>query len=448
MTDFDDYDPPDNSLFDNTTTVGTTSDGETLTTSDGETLTTFEDILRTDRVYKPIERSDHSRERDDTAEALWETQAFIMRTQNQVNGFVEDTQINVNKYVKVARKHVDEYVKDLQSEEQQKARKEMADKAVSVMHAGIGSCNDSVDAVLMRLFDEPLREVEVYPDLDVIDSVSDTMTDEMTLGSELTRLHSRLSDVSAAWRANISGTGYDLAPPSAGTEDSEIYLVPLGEQKGSKSRQEKNPHTSEDREGPETEIKTSDEDEEAEDIEDSTVGSEGDPDPTASETIDAILSSDSDDCDDSVLRFKEALYRRLDEVDKSEPPMPHFGDEKAPSTGVEEIVIEEIVIDLSDADVEDELHNQMPRNEPPIVGRNQQAFYDSGLEPTTALVRKLIDEKLNFVDLTLAHTGHGSFVDCIEYRDDDEVDHIEFVEEPVDNEIQPIDLTMYENIHC
>jgi hypothetical protein len=134
MTAFDDYDPPDNSLFDNTTTVGTTSDGETLTT--------FEDILRSGRVYKPIERSDHSRA--DTVEALWETQAFIMRTQNQVNEYVEVTHSHVNEYANVARKHVDECVKDLRSEEQQKARKEMADKVVSVMRASIGSCNDTV----------------------------------------------------------------------------------------------------------------------------------------------------------------------------------------------------------------------------------------------------------------------------------------------------------------
>jgi hypothetical protein len=286
---------PDTSLIDNTT-VGHSSDLETFTT--------FEEILRQERAWKPIETSDHSfsSRTDSTAEVLWETQALFMRTRSQVDGYTEDAGNKAKEYAKSARSTMDVCIEDFFSDEQKQARADLAVKVASALRAGLGTCHDAVDNLLIRMFDQPLREVEVRP-LDTM-TVNETMTD-MTIDSEITRRETP-----------------HLKRTAQSTRDDEnvVFLIPVEKESsrgGSKAQAWRADSAA--RDEPETDTSAVDE---AVDILDSS----------GSASLGLETNETEDDDDESVLRFKESLYKQYGAEDKAQTLLSSLLDDEVPKS--------------------------------------------------------------------------------------------------------------------
>ena len=235
----------DKALFDNTSTVCTASDGDS-------TLSTFEEI----RAWSQINRgTDQARDGPDSDECTSsDVQALFGRARDQVA----------------------EYADGFFSEEQQQARAEMFSKTLNAVRRGAVACNpESVDSLLIRLFDQPLGVVEVHPEMHVADSltVNETLTDEFTVESEGTRLNrTDTESLQAAQSKKAKSTELLQAAQSKKAKNNALFLVPMDPSKALANTKEFTQGT-------------------------------------------VNLSSDSVD-DESITRFQESLYKRFEEQEK------------------------------------------------------------------------------------------------------------------------------------
>lgn len=271
----------DNALVERSTSfLSTASDLDT-------SFTSFEEILKQDtsRVWTPSE-SAHSRT-DSTSDILWESQAFLMRSTKNMNSYSETVRAKGEEYAKVAqteaakcsaaaKERVQECVEDFFSPAQQQARARVARKTLSFIRMGLGACHDTVDSLLVQIFDQPLREVEVRSELAQADgmSVNESLTDELTIDSALVK------------------RAFDESMPS----ERNMFLVPsnsLSAEEGTRDTTS-TPSTSDD----ENDITLTPQRDEAEDLLDST---------SISERLRRAPSTESDA--ESLRRFKEELYK-------------------------------------------------------------------------------------------------------------------------------------------
>lgn len=111
-----------------------------------------EKVEASDRGVETTEEKPESDKKDQ--DFLWETQVFLMRTRTRMDEVAEATQNSVQETFEVTKGKVELLLEDFFSEEQQQARSAMASQVSETINTSVLSCNDQVDSVLVRFFDE------------------------------------------------------------------------------------------------------------------------------------------------------------------------------------------------------------------------------------------------------------------------------------------------------
>eukprot|EP00934_Nitzschia_sp_Nitz4_P005449 Nitzschia sp. Nitz4//scaffold10_size219509//206403//207728//NITZ4_001465-RA/size219509-processed-gene-0.103-mRNA-1//1//CDS//3329533031//5439//frame0 len=420
------------------------------TESDLDTsFTCFDDILRQDtsRVWT-LSESAHSRT-ESPKDFLQDTQDYLLQSSKQMTEYTESirlkgeeyansTQEKVDNCTEVAHDTVKETVDEFFSPAQNQARAKFGRRAIAMIRNSLGYCHDSIDAILVQIFDQPLREVEVRADLDQLDQtlqVNESLTDELTIDSSLTK------------RAISESIGQE--------EDKNLFLVPSNSAALDQDDSSERPL-----ESIESAI-CEDETEVSQDLTDSdySAGNE-------SEQLDDVLADDSiqdatESDDESVRRFREELYmnHRSEELATMEHDLEEHlqGDDEPvsiPSIDSDIVSIDNVITTKLE---------EFEREGIPIEGsistplRDNRRFQDEAIVDLTGVYQddfltseptfsKSLDHKTKapFVtrhSMTRDLYATAEHIDCCEMEDRDSCETYNYapsIIEPV------IDLTMYE----
>lgn len=99
--------------------------------------------------------------------------------------YVKDAQVKAIGCAVTTKDQVGGYIQAFFSPEQENARAEMVRNAVTIIRTGLSSCHDGVDTLLVKVFDQPVEEVEVRQSIEEGPSVS--FNEDITIDSALKR---------------------------------------------------------------------------------------------------------------------------------------------------------------------------------------------------------------------------------------------------------------------
>lgn len=226
----------DASLIDNQSTIE--EDLSAASSAMDASFTSFEEIINpaTDRM------SNHSRA-EATADTICSSKIheysemvnqYSASAWNYGEAYAKETQLKAMGCAAMSKATISDYIKGMFSPEQDKKRAEMVHNVVSVIRTGLSSCHDSVDTMLVKVFDQPVEEVEVRQPLDQGGSAS--FNEDITIDSILKR-----SDLEDSVSVMTRDAAADLPKPAVVKKDisRRVRLESIkkqGHAKGAKER--------------------------------------------------------------------------------------------------------------------------------------------------------------------------------------------------------------------
>ncbi len=152
-------------------------------------FTSFEDILKQENDKEWTSTGSSHSQNDSSVEMMQSSQAYLLKhSENaclQGRQYTQEMQHKASQCVEGAKDNINECIGDFFSPQQEKARALMLRKVVAKIRYGLHAFHDTVDSMLVRIFEQPLQEVEVRKTLD--QSGSNSFNEDITIDSELKR---------------------------------------------------------------------------------------------------------------------------------------------------------------------------------------------------------------------------------------------------------------------